>query len=95
MGAVSALMGRDAAHACTAAVESVIDEHYQDQLKELSLSDDHELVQLVTKCHAEECEHRDIANRETGSSDLEADFPILTTFIKHITKASIEIAKRI
>ncbi|EJT49927.1 ubiquinone metabolism-related protein [Trichosporon asahii var. asahii CBS 2479] len=35
MGAVTALMGKEAAMACTEAVETVIGEHYDDQLRDL------------------------------------------------------------
>ena len=34
LGAGTALMGEKAAHACTEAVESVIEEHYADQIAE-------------------------------------------------------------
>ena len=35
MGAGSALLGREAAMACTVAVEAVITEHYNDQIRAL------------------------------------------------------------
>lgn len=94
MGALTAAMGRNVAHACTAAVETVIDEHYKNQIDELTFSTDVELNQLVQKCHQEECEHRDIAHNEAGVN-LSETYPILTSVIKRITKTAIEIAKRI
>lgn len=94
MGALTAAMGRNVAHACTAAVETVIDTHYKEQMEELTFSGDTELNDLVTKCHKEECEHRDVAHAEAGV-DLAATYPILTSVIKRITKTAIEIAKKI
>jgi ubiquinone biosynthesis monooxygenase Coq7 len=93
MGALSALMGRNAAHACTAAVETVIDDHYQSQLKNLSEIDDPSLKALITRCHADECEHRDIAHIE-ANEDLETTYPLLTHTIKTITETAIRLAKR-
>lgn len=103
MGALTAAMGRNVAHACTAAVETVIDEHYQEQLialQENNALDDQEkdknqkLMQLIEHCRAEECEHKKIAEDESGV-DLETSYPITTNIIKGITRAAIEIAKRI
>lgn len=94
MGALTAAMGRNIAHACTAAVETVIDTHYKEQMAALSVSGDAELHELVTKCHKEECEHHDVAQAEAGV-DLAATYPILTSVIKRITKTAIEIAKKI
>ena len=100
MGALTAAMGRNVAHACTAAVETVIDDHYNDQLvgleKERVVDGVHdvELVELITQCHADECAHREIAEHESGV-DLAATYPILTGMIKTITSTAIKVAKRI
>lgn len=94
MGALTAAMGRNVAHACTAAVEAVIDTHYKEQMIELASSDDTELNDLVVQCHQEECEHHDVAQAEAGV-DLAATYPILTSVIKRITQTAIEIAKKI
>lgn len=102
MGAITAAMGRNVAHACTAAVETIIDEHYQDQLAHLqnhpsALVNDattKNLTDLITRCKEEECEHKQIAIDEAGE-DLEKRYPITTHVIKTITKGAIFIAKRI
>ncbi len=100
MGALTAVMGRNVAHACTAAVETVIDDHYNDQLiclekdKVVDATYDTELVELIVRCHADECAHREIAERESGV-DLAATYPILTGMIKAITSTAIKVAKRI
>ena len=100
MGALTAAMGRNVAHACTAAVETVIDAHYSDQPIRLEkdgvieTTHDAELVDLITQCHADECAHRQIAERESGVN-LAATYPILTGVIKAITATAIKVAKRV
>ncbi|KEI40405.1 uncharacterized protein L969DRAFT_87054 [Mixia osmundae IAM 14324] len=66
LGAGTALMGREAAMACTEAVETVIGEHYNDQLTALSkVPHDHPSIPLLAKILAEfrddELEHLDTA----------------------------------
>jgi len=66
LGAVTALMGKEAAMACTEAVETAIGEHYNDQLKELeSFPDDHPSIpllrQVIEEFRDEELEHLDTA----------------------------------
>ena len=51
--------------ACTVAVESVITDHYNDQIRNLleikdTLSDEEkEILDVITKCRDEEMEHHD------------------------------------
>ncbi|KAJ3339100.1 ubiquinone biosynthesis monooxygenase Coq7 [Gonapodya sp. JEL0774] len=64
LGAVTAAMGKEAAMACTEAVETVIGEHYNDQIREL-LEGNHphtkELLEKLRRFRDEELEHRDLA----------------------------------
>lgn len=60
LGAGTALLGEKAAHACTEAVESVIEAHYADQIAELA-GRDPELVAELTKFRDDELAHRDQA----------------------------------
>jgi ubiquinone biosynthesis monooxygenase Coq7 len=60
LGAATALLGEKAAMACTAAVETVIDEHYSAQLARLG-DKDTELKKTVEEFRAEEITHRDLA----------------------------------
>ena len=63
LGAGTALLGKEAAMACTVAVESSITEHYNDQIRELTNSDKEvhkELIDVITKFRDEEQEHHDI-----------------------------------
>ena len=59
LGAATALMGEQAAMACTVAVEEVIDEHYGEQIEALGDSDP-KLSAVMQEFRAEEVEHRDI-----------------------------------
>ncbi len=62
LGAGTALMGEKAAHACTVAVEEVIDEHYAEQIAALDAEgDERELRDTFEKFRLEELEHRDTA----------------------------------
>ena len=60
LGVASALMGEKAAMAATAAVESVIDEHYGEQACRLG-DDEAELRATVEEFRADEREHHDTA----------------------------------
>ncbi|EDX17278.1 GD16815 [Drosophila simulans] len=59
LGAGTALMGEKAAMACTVAVETVIVEHYNDQLRQImeAPNPDKELLATITKFRDEEQEH--------------------------------------
>lgn len=92
MGAATALMGEKAAMACTVAVESVIDEHYAAQEKELHASDP-ELKETITRFRAEEMEHHDTA---LAHGARQAPFyEGLTAVIKLQTKLAIFLSTRI
>src|SRR5687767_13821137 len=60
LGAATALLGPNAAMACTAAVETEIDRHYGEQLASLG-DDDPELTDAIADFRVEEVEHRDAA----------------------------------
>ncbi|KAL3311809.1 ubiquinone biosynthesis monooxygenase Coq7 [Cichlidogyrus casuarinus] len=62
LGAGTALIGKEAAMACTVAVESVISDHYNDQIRELMEEDPEafkELMDTIKKFRDEELEHHD------------------------------------
>jgi ubiquinone biosynthesis monooxygenase Coq7 len=92
LGAVTALMSEKAALACTDAVETVIDRHYGDQLKQLG-DQDPELSADIADFRADELEHRDTA-REAGAAEA-AGYPLLTAAIRAGCKVAIELSKRI
>lgn len=92
LGAATALMSEEAALACTDAVETEIDKHYADQLRQLG-SDDPELSSDIAEFRAEELEHRDTA-RAAGAANA-AGYPLLTAAIRAGCRVAIELSKRV
>ncbi|MZR29968.1 demethoxyubiquinone hydroxylase family protein [Sneathiella litorea] len=92
LGAGTAMLGKEAAMACTEAVEEVIDEHYRDQLETLG-EEEAELKETISDFRDEEIEHRDIA-REEGASDAPG-YEILTSAVKAGSKMAIWLSSRI
>ncbi|KAI0956879.1 hypothetical protein AcW1_005455 [Taiwanofungus camphoratus] len=97
LGAVTALMGKKAAMACTEAVETVIGEHYDDQLKEMEdLPPSHPSVPLLKEVIQEfrddELEHLDIA--VDNHSQRAPAHALLSTVIGAGCKVAIELCKR-
>ena len=92
LGAATALIGEKAAMACTDAVETEIDKHYQEQLEALG-DHDPELAADIAQFRAEELEHLDTA-RQHGSQEAPA-YPLLTGMIRAGCRVAIELSKRI
>ncbi|MBV8238877.1 MAG: demethoxyubiquinone hydroxylase family protein, partial [Sphingomonas sp.] len=92
LGAVTAAIGPEAAMACTAAVETEIDKHYEEQLGVLG-DDDPELSDAVRTFQAEEVEHRETA-LASGAEDAPA-YPLLSAAIRLGCRFAIATAKRI
>lgn len=65
LGAATALLGKEAAMACTVAVETAIGNHYNDQIRELvskPYSDEEKgVLQMLRRHRDEELEHHDTA----------------------------------
>lgn len=92
LGAATALLGPKAAMACTAAIETEIENHYGQQLEELGDSDP-ELSEMVAEFQAEEAEHRATAIAE-GAEEAPG-YPLLSGAIRLGCKIAIAAAKRI
>ncbi len=94
LGAATALMGEKAAHACTAAVEEVIDEHYRSQVERLDQLGDQEkpLRDTIEKFRLEEIEHRDEAIA-SGAKEAPA-YPLLSGVIKAACRIAIGISEK-
>jgi len=60
LGVVTALMGEKAAHACTEAVETVIEEHYAEQAESCE-DEEPELAATFREFREDELHHRDTA----------------------------------
>lgn len=94
-GAVSAMLGPEAAMACTEAVEDVIDEHYASQINKLEKDspDEIELINMLKTFRADECNHRDIAAMyDQGANPLKRT---LKKAVKIGVKLAISASKRI
>jgi len=92
LGAGTAMLGKEAAMACTEAVEEVIDEHYRQQLDTLG-EEEAELKQTISKFRDEEIEHRDTARTE-GASEAPG-YELLTSAVKAGSKMAIWLSSRI
>ncbi len=66
-GALPALFGRRAVYATIAAVETFVDQHYQQQIDHLERHGGPEgLLPLLLRCQSDECHHRDEAAALAG-----------------------------
>lgn len=92
LGAATALMGERAVHACTEAVESVIERHYAGQVEELSDADP-ALAARLSKFREEELAHRDTALSE-GAKDAPG-YPVLAAVIRAGCRAAIKISEKL
>ncbi|HWE47239.1 MAG TPA: demethoxyubiquinone hydroxylase family protein [Caulobacteraceae bacterium] len=92
LGVGTALMGEKAAHACTEAVEDVIEAHYADQIDELSERDP-ELAAELSKFRDDELAHRDRAIEE-GAHEAPG-YSLLAGFIRLGCKAAIKISEKV
>lgn len=91
----TALLGKEAAMACTVAVETVIVEHYNDQLRVLMEDPniDKTILETITKFRNEEQEHHD-----TGidhGAEQAPFYKALTDVIKFGCKTAIAISKKV
>lgn len=92
LGAGTALLGRDAAMACTVAVEDVIDEHYAAQAEQLG-DDEAELRNTIEEFRADEQHHRDIGLNE--GAENAPGYPLLTGAIKTGSRLAIWLSTRL
>lgn len=92
LGAGTALLGEKAAHACTEAVESVIGEHYADQIAEVR-EQDPELAAELTRFRDEELAHHDHAVAH-GSREAPG-YALLSAVIRAGCRAAIKVSERL
>ena len=92
LGFGSTLLGKKAAMLCTASVEEVIDEHYQNQINQLS-SDEKDLKNKIIKFREDEINHKDIAYDE-GATKKGLYF-FMDKIIKAGSKVAINISEKI
>ncbi|MGJ0237160.1 demethoxyubiquinone hydroxylase family protein [Novosphingobium fluoreni] len=92
LGAATALLGPEAAMACTAAVETEIDRHYTQQLDDLG-DEDPELSGHIAKFRDEEREHHDAAI--AGGAERAPAYPLLSGVIRLGCRVAIKLSERI
>jgi ubiquinone biosynthesis monooxygenase Coq7 len=94
LGAGTALIGPEAAMACTAAIEEEIDRHYTAQLDELAQDDDDpELAEMIEEFREDEREHRDAAL--AAGAERAPAYALLSTAIKLGCRAAIRLSEKI
>ena len=92
LGFGSTLIGKKAAMLCTASVEEVIDEHYQNQINQLK-NDEKKLKSKIIKFRNDELHHKDIAYKEGATK--EGFYSIMDKIIKTGSKIAIRISEKI
>ena len=92
LGFGTALLGKKAAMLCTASVEEVIEDHYQNQLKKLG-NDEMDLKAKIEKFQREEANHKNIAY-ESGATN-KGLYSIMDKVIKTGSRIAITISEKI
>ena len=92
LGVSTALLGEKAAMACTVAVETVIGNHYGEQLSLLE-DDQKELKKTIKKFKEDELEHHDIGIAH--DAEKTPGYKVLSKVIELGCKTAIEISKKI
>lgn len=92
VGVATALLGEEAAMACTKAVEDTVVEHYDDQLADLG-DREPRLAQMIARIRDEEQEHGDHAT--AAGASRAPGFPVLYHLIRFGCRAAIAISKRV
>lgn len=93
LGMGTALLGEKAAHACTEAVESVIEQHYDDQVKELESYGETQLAAKFAQFRDEETAHKDLAVEE-GAREAPG-YPVLSQLIKLGCRVAIRVSEKV
>ena len=92
LGFGSTILGKKAAMLCTASVEEVIDEHYQNQINQLD-SDEKDLKKKIIKFREDELHHKDIAYAKGATK--KGLYSIMDKIIKTSSKIAINISEKI
>ena len=97
LGAATALIGPEAAMACTAAIEEEIDRHYGQQLgaleRETGDNADPELSAMIEEFRADEREHH--ATALAAGAERAPGYPLLSGAIRLGCRLAIRLSERI
>ena len=92
LGFGTALLGKKAAMLCTASVEEVIEDHYQNQIEKIG-DDEKDLKNKIKKFKSDEVNHKNIANN-TGASKTGV-YSLLDKVIRTGSRIAITISEKI
>jgi len=92
LGFGTVLLGKKIAMLCTASVEEVIENHYQNQLKKLG-DDEKDLKAKIAKFRNDEINHKNIAY-DSGASN-KGIYSIIDRVIRTSSKIAITISEKI
>jgi len=92
LGFGTALLGKKAAMLCTASVEEVIEDHYQNQLKKLG-NDEMDLKAKIEKFKGDEVNHKNIAY-ESGATN-KGIYSVMDKVIRTGSRIAITISEKI
>ena len=92
LGFGTALLGKKAAMLCTASVEEVIEEHYQNQLKRLG-KDEKDLKAKIEKFKGDEINHKNIAYKSGATN--KGIYSIMDKVIRTGSRIAITISEKI
>ena len=91
LGFGTALMGKKAAMLCTASVEEVIEDHYENQLKKIG-DDEKDLKNKIEKFKGDEINHKNI-DYEAGATN-KGFYNVMDKIIKTGSKVAITISEK-
>ena len=92
LGFGSTILGKKAAMLCTASVEEVIDEHYQNQINQIH-DDEKDLRKKIIQFREDELHHKDIAYDEGATK--KGIYFFMDKIIKAGSKIAIKISEKI
>ena len=92
LGFTTAMLGKKATMPCTASVEEVIEDHYQNQLKKIG-NDEIDLKAKIEKFKRDEVNHKNIAY-ETGATN-KGLYSVMDKVIKTGSRIAITISEKI
>ena len=92
LGFGTAMLGKKATMLCTASVEEVIEEHYQNQLKKLG-NDEKNLKEKIQKFQEDEINHKNIAYNSGATN--KGLYSIMDKIIQTGSRIAITISEKI
>jgi ubiquinone biosynthesis monooxygenase Coq7 len=92
LGFGTALLGKKAAMLCTASVEEVIEDHYQNQLKKIG-DDEKDLKEKIEKFRVDEVNHKNIAYKAGATN--KGLYSVMDKVIRTGSRIAITISEKI